>query len=438
MSRKLLVAAMLVACLMAVFTTSVKITEEKNMNDLKKYYLNNSVENTDSNIVKIPPPSEQAKKYHQSRVNIWIIKLLWSIFVPMFFIFSRLSVGIRRWAQGRSRRIIVIIALYLSVYSLIEFLLFLPLDYYSEFIRMHAYGLSNQTFAKWFGDSVKDLIISTFINMPVVWAIYATIRRSSKYWWLYSGLLYIPFLFFMSFISPFFIDPVFNKYTALEDKALEAKIYDLIKRTAIEDCKVYQVNKSVDTNEMNACMTGVLGSKRIVLWDTTIKKLNDREILCVVAHEMGHYLMGHVWKSIFISGLLCVFILYFVNKGTLWLLDVSRGSFGFSRLHDIASLPLLALLVALITFILSPGINAYSRQMEMEADRFELELTQDNYASASAMVKLHEQSLSLPQPGLVYMLWNYDHPTFKSRVDFANTYKPWKENKPLKYRKFIK
>ncbi len=156
------------------------------------------------------------------------------------------------------------------------------------------------------------------------------------------------------------------------------------------------------------------------------------------AHEMGHYLMGHVWKGIVLGGVLSIFIFYLVDKSSIWIINKSAGAFGFTKLYDIASLPLLILLLNVFMFIATPAVNTYTRYTETEADRFEIELTRDNEASASAMIKLHETSLVLPTPGVVYKLWNYDHPTFQDRVNFANSYKPWEQGKPIKYGKYIK
>lgn len=436
MKRELIAAIIGVACILALFVTAVVITEQQNFKSIREQYAQ-SMKPAEVNRVSVPAPSDLALKFQKNKVTVWIISLLWGMIIPAIFLFTGLSANLRTWAQGKSSRYIIVLAIYFISFSVINYLLTLPLDFYGGFIRAHSYGLSNQAFGKWVGDSLKSLAISTLAGAAFIWVPYLIIRKSPDRWWLYVGLLSIPVLMFMTFISPVFIDPLFNKYLPVQDKALEAKIHQEINRTVIGDCNVYQVDKSVDTKEMNAYMTGVLNTKRIVLWDTTINKLNNREILCILAHEMGHYLMGHVWKSIVLGGALCIFVLYFVNASALWIISKSGGVFGFKKLSDIASLPLLILLINLFLFALTPVTNAYSRYNEHEADRFELELTHDNYASATAMVKLHEQSLILPEPGTVYKLWNYDHPTFKERVDFSNTYKPWAEGKPVKYQRFI-
>src|SRR5699024_4678252 len=128
---------------------------------------------------------------------------------------------------------------------------------------------------------------------------------------------------------------------------------------------------------MNAYMTGVFKSKRIVLWDTTINNLEKEEVLSITAHEIGHYVKGHIWKGIILGGLFTILLLFLLNKTTLWILNNSKGHFGFTKLYDIASIPLLILVLNFYLFLSSPIINGYSRHIEWDADRFELELARN-------------------------------------------------------------
>lgn len=436
MKKQLSVVIIFAVLFLCIFIFSVVLTESINFKDIKNdtSYSNQIVR---EGTVKIPAPSEQAIEYQKNKTTVWVVRLLLSFLIPFMFLFSGLSARISRLARKISRRFIVEVAVFFILYSLIDYLLNLPMDLYAGFIRPHAYGLSNQAFGKWFEDSVKNVLISSATGAAFIWFPYLMIKKSPRLWWLYTGLVSIPMLFFVSYISPLYIDPLFNRFEPVQNSELDIKIHGLLHRTTLGDCNVFQVNKSEDTKEMNAYMSGSFGSKRIVLWDTTVKNLTEREILCVVAHEMGHYLMGHIWKSIILGGLLIVFTLYLVNKSALWMISQSEGRFGFRKLYESASLPLLILLINVFMFISAPATNAYSRSMEKEADRFEIELTRDNTASAMAMVKLAGQSLALSSPGLVYKWWNYDHPTFKDRIEFENTYKPWEERKPLVYQKYI-
>jgi len=421
---------------MICFYICLIITEKRNMYRLKKIYSGHTGDVAEEE-TSVPPPSQKAFSYHKNKVTVSIISHIWGTAVTAFFLFSGFSANISRWAVNINKSLFIASALYYALYSIINYLMDLPLSFYAGFIRKHSYGLSNQKIGKWIGDSLKELLLSIAIGASFVWIPFYIINNYPGYWWLYVGLLAVPFMVLMSYISPVYIDPMFNKYEDVENKELESKIHELLSRTAVGDCRVFQVNKSVDTKEMNAYMTGMFNTKRIVLWDTTINNLTERETLSVVAHEMGHYIMGHVWKMIVLAGAASIFILYLIDRGAVWVLERSGGLFGFEVLCDIASLPLLVLVGSVVMFIAGPFANAYSRYNEQEADTFELELTRDNRAGASSMVKLHYNSLILPEPGIIYKLWNYSHPAFKERVEFANFYRPWEKNRPLKYKKYI-
>ena len=437
LSKNLKKSIIVFLCIFIVFAAAILITEAINAQHIMKTYPEKGSAATPG-IVEVYKPSNEAFDFQKSKVTTWLIRLFLSFAVPAFFLFSRLSLGLRNWAHKRTQIWLTIILIYFLAYSLIEAIIYLPLDIYTGFFRMHEYGLSNQTFVEWFTELVKSFVVNSLMGCLIVWVPFFIIKKSPNRWWLYLGLLMTPYLLIMSLLQPIVIDPIFNEYKPVENAVLSSKIGDLLDKTNIGKTDIFQVDKSKETNQMNAYMTGVFSTKRIVLWDNTINNLNQDEIMGVVAHEMGHYLMGHIWKSIVMGGLGSILILYIVHRLCRWYIGRSQGRMGFSNLADVAALPLILLMLNLVMFFVTPISNAYSRNMELEADRFELELTKNNFATATATVKLHQQSYALPEVGLVYMLWNFDHPEFKERVEFANTYMPWEEGKLLKYQKFLK
>ncbi len=437
MNKEIRKAILIFFVAFAIFTCLILISEFINYRQILNTYPQNPhlvVPDT----VSVALPTQAAFDFQRSKVTTWLIRLFLGFAVPAFFLFSKLSANIRNWARRKARRWTLIIMLYFIVYSVIEMLIYLPLDFYTGFVRMHQYGLSNQTFVQWLIETVKSFSVNSVILAAIIWIPFLLIKKSPKRWWLYLALISIPYTFCMSYLQPIVIDPMFNQYKEIEDGELSVKIDELLSKTYIENCQVLQVDKSKETNQMNAYMTGVYNTKRIVLWDTTINYLNVEEILGIVAHEMGHYLMGHIWKSILLGGLGGILILYLVYRICNWFLEKSKGKYGFYKLSDVAAFPLILLAINLMLFITAPISNTYSRSIELEADRFELELTKNNFATATATVKLHQQSLSMPEPGYIFMLWTYDHPTYKSRIDFANQYRPWETAQPLKYQKYMK
>jgi Zn-dependent protease with chaperone function len=184
---------------------------------------------------------------------------------------------------------------------------------------------------------------------------------------------------------------------------------------------------------VNAYVTGFAATKRIVLWDTLLKKLNSREVQVVMAHEMGHYVLHHVVWGLLAGFCGIIVALYLVYRLSNVLMRRHKKWFGFDELSSIASLPLLWFLMQAIVLVFMPVGMALSRHIEHEADRFALELTHDNHAMATAFARLQSENLSNPRPGWLYMLWRGSHPSLGERIDFANEYRPWEHGEALQY-----
>ena len=383
--------------------------------------------------VPVPEPTEKALDYYYTGHVLWIINWEWDLGVLCLFLFTGFSAWIRGWAQRIGRKWFFTFVVYFVLFSVLVYVIHWPLGFYQGFLRPHSYGLSNQTFAKWQEDSLKGLLVDVLAGLLFLWIPYLLMRKSPRHWWLYTGILFVPVIFFVMLIEPIWIEPLFNKFGEMKDKALEAKILALADRAGIQADKVYEVNKSEDTKAVNAYVTGFLYTKRIVLWDTLLNKLDEKEALFVMGHEMGHYVLNHIIQgTIFATGI--VFIgLYVVHRSSGILIRRWRNRLGFDQLGDVASWPLILLLGQLFYFLVLPGAMAFSRHLEHEADRVGLEITQDNHSAAMGFVKLQESNLSNPRPGWLYKLWRASHPTLAERIEFCNDYRPWEHGEPLKY-----
>jgi Zn-dependent protease with chaperone function len=388
---------------------------------------------SDTGPVDVPEPSAKALRYARGGNVLWAIDMIWGLAVPALILFTGFSARLRDVARRIGRNWFGTIVVYFAMFMVVTFVVGLPLSYVAGFARPHAYGLSNQTMSKWLGDEMKGLGVSLVAGSLLLWVPYALVKRSPTRWWLWTSLVAIPIAAFFILIAPIVIDPLFNSFGPMKDRVLERRILDLAARAGIEGARVFEVDKSVDTNTVNAYVTGFGGSKRIVLWDTTIRKLEPDELLFVMGHEMGHYVLGHIVKSILFSSLLILLTLYAAYRLQARLIARYNARFGFTALSDVASLPLILLLVGVLTLVITPVANAYSRWQEHEADRFGLEITRDNHAAATAFVKLQEENLSLPRRGLFYKLWRASHPLLGERIEFSNTYRPWESGEPGKY-----
>jgi STE24 endopeptidase len=387
----------------------------------------------DAGPVAVPEPTEKAMRYYRSGNVVWVVDTLLGLLVPALFLFTGFSARIRDLARRVGRKWFFTIAFYFVLFSLASFVLTLPWSCYTEFVREHAYGLSNQTLGKWASDTVKGLLVGLVVGVLFLWVPFLLLKTSPRRWWLYTALAALPFIVLMLLVAPVWIAPLFNDFGPMKDKALEKDILALADRAGIEGGRVYEVNKSVDTKAVNAYVTGLGETKRIVLWDTILAKLDRREVLFVMGHEMGHYVLGHVPKAIGFMALVILVTLYGAHRTAGWFISRFRSRFGFDALADVAALPLLLLLSNGFSLVVSPAVMAYSRYQEHQSDRFGLEITRDNHAAATAFVKLQAENLGNPRPGLLYELWRSSHPPLGERIDFCNAYRPWETGAPREY-----
>jgi Zn-dependent protease with chaperone function len=383
--------------------------------------------------VAVPPPSDKALRFHRSGNLLWIADEIWSVLLLIVILGTGFSARLRDWSRRIGRRWFFTLAIYWILFTVITTAVDLPRAYYEEFVRLHAYDLSNQTIQKWWSDTLTALGLSCVLGPLVLWVPYLLLRRCPTRWWLYSAAALVPFILVANLIAPIWIAPLFNRFGPMEDKVLEARILALADRAGISGSRVFQVDKSVDTKTLNAYVAGLFNTKRIVLWDTIIRRMDERELLFVMGHEMGHYALGHVWQSIALAAVLILASFYVAYKTAGGVLRRFGARMGFDTLDDIASLPLLFVLTGVFSFVITPAQLAFERHIEHEADRFGLEITQLNHSAATAFVKLQTDALAVPRPGALYTAWRASHPPLGDRIDFANEYHPWRSGEPLVY-----
>jgi Zn-dependent protease with chaperone function len=375
--------------------------------------------------VVVPAPSDKAVRYHRSGNIIWAVEQVLGLGLPAALLFSGLSARLRSIgaAVGHGHfypTLVVTFALLSLLLSLVQ----LPLSYYVGYVRERAYGLSDQWIGKWVGDQMKGTAVGLVVGAAVLWVPYLLLRASPQHWWIWTGALSLPFFVLVLLVTPVFIAPLFNKFGAMRDSQLEAEVLAVAAQAGVEGARVFEVAKSVDTKKVNAYVTGVGKTKRIVLWDTLLGRLTPRQTRFVVGHELGHYVLHHVWLNILMSTALTVGGLYAVHRTADLLLDRFGGKFGFTQISDVASMPLFMLLLSLFAAVITPALLALSRRHERAADLFGLELTGDKQAAASAFVALQEQNLAVPRPGRLYKLFRASHPPIGERVDFINAFQP--------------
>jgi STE24 endopeptidase len=393
-----------------------------------------AADTTATAVISVPEPSALAVRYHRSGHLVWAGATALELLVPAALLFTGLSARVRSLARRIARgRWFLTVSIYGAAYVLIQAIVFLPFAWYAGFVRQHAYGLSTEAAGQWLADWGKGTAITALIAALVLWIPYRLLRASPGRWWLWTGLLTAPLTVLGLIVAPVWIAPLFDEYGPMRDRALEARIHQLAARAGIPDSRIYEVRKSDETRRVNAYVTGFGRTKRIVLWDTLVDRLEPDEVLFVMGHEIGHYVLHHTLTVILGATLLATLSLFVVHRVAGRLIARLHQRFGFDRLDDVASLPLLMLVGSVVLLATTPAALAFSRWQEREADRFGLEMTRDNQAAARAFVRLQDENLAVPRTGLLYRLWRGSHPDLADRIEFSNRYRPWSRGDSLRY-----
>jgi STE24 endopeptidase len=385
------------------------------------------------------PPDKLAQAYALYRIDVslYLITTFYVLLVLWLMLRTRYAVRLRDLAERVSRfwlaRAAIVIVLFLLTLELLQ----LPFSLYRHHISLE-YGLSVQQWSSWFGDWAKGLALSLIVSIVLGWVLYGMLRRSPRRWWFYFWLATIPFLLFAIFIEPILIDPLFNKFEPLTDHhpELVEQIERVVHRAGMDipPSRMYEMKASEKTNELNAYVTGFGSSKRVVVWDTTMRHMTTPQTLFVFGHEMGHYVLGHLVKGFFITVAFLLVFFYLGYRIANWLMRSDGNAWGLRQLSDFASAPLLLLILYVLSFLGEPAFNAISRHFEHQADQYGLEVVhglvpEAGLTAAESFQILGERSLDYPNVGKFAETWLWSHPTIADREIFVQTYNPWAEGK---------
>jgi STE24 endopeptidase len=377
----------------------------------------------------------ESRAYSSTRTALAFVEPLYTIIVALVLLSSGLSARMRDLAGDLAKRRYPRMLVYFVLYSVAAGVLMLPFLWAGDFALEHRFGLSNQSLGGWFGDQAKAFVLQiVFLGvLPILALAYRRLESSPRRWWLWFAGWSFPLITATVLIQPLVIEPAFNKFTPLRDAHLRDRILALAARADIPAGRVDEVDRSAQTNKYNAYVSGFGASQHIVLWDTTLRGMDEREILFVTGHEIGHFKLGHIWKGIVIDSLLSVGVFLLTWLIARALAQRFGPSWGFTQLHDLASLPMLAAVLNTVVFIVTPAYNAFSREAEHEADVYALEITRDNDAGARSYIKLGAQNRSDPEPSTFVKWVLFTHPPLIERVRFATEYRPWREGRPNRF-----
>jgi len=362
-----------------------------------------------------------SEEYSKIRNVMFFLSVPYEWLFYFLILLFGVSAAFERWAGMASRLFALRTAVYLLWLSIASFIAMFPFGFLSYRLSK-AYQISTQSFSAWMKDEIIDFWVGFGTLFIVVFVLYSLMRRFKKKWWLAAWILSIPFSIFMMFIQPVLIDPLYNDFYPLKDKQLESKILMLAGKADIPAEHVYEVDMSKKTNSLNAYVTGVGANSRIVLWDTTLDRLDDEEILFIMAHEMAHYVEKHIYIGIAGYILLSLGGLWITAKWMERWISKSGKSWGVESVGSISSLPVFLLLTSILLFAASPLTNAVSRYQEARADKYALEMTRDKDAAIRTFQSLTKAGLSQVNPPYLVKVFRYGHPTMLERIRAAEEF----------------
>jgi STE24 endopeptidase len=380
-----------------------------------------------------PDRYRKARNLSRIQFRFAIVSFLYGLAVLWMILRWNLAPKYRNWAERAfSRRpfqALVFAPLILLTIGVFE----LPVSVYENWLSRQ-YGLSVQGWGSWSWDWVKAQVVGVVIGTIAIVILYAVIRISPRRWWLYFWLASLPLAVCLFFLEPLVVDPLFHEFKPLADKApaLTVSLEKMLQRAGenIPPQRMFWMGAAKKSTALNAYVTGIGTSKRIVVYDTTIAKMNTPQIVFVAGHETGHYVLYHIPKLIAWNAAILLAVFYIGYRFVGWTLARWGQQWGIRGIDDWASLPVLMLLLAIFTFALNPLTNAISRHYEHQADQYGLEVTHglttdSGQVAAQSFNVLGDVDLADPEPNWLHVFLFYNHPPIPDRIRFSLTYDPW-------------
>jgi STE24 endopeptidase len=383
-----------------------------------------------------PAQEAQAVAYARARHELYFFDFAYGVLVLILLLLWRVAPAFRdiaaRVGSGNFVQTLVFSPLLLLTIDILS----LPTAIWSH--RLAAkYQISIQGWGSWFGDWAKAEAITVPIGMLVIWILYAAIRESPRRWWFYFWLVTIPLVILGAVAEPL-VEPWFYKFQPLANAQpqLAERIEGMTVRAGVQipEDRIFEMMASAKLKALNAYVTGLGGTKRVVVWDTTIRRMTGDEVLFVTGHEMGHYVLGHIFQGILFSCAVLLLFLFLSFRLLHGMLARWGGTWAIRGPDDLASLPMFLLLLSLFNFLFTPAANGFSRHMEHQADQYGLEVIHGlipdaPVVAAHAFQVLGEVDLEEPNPSTAVKYWFYNHPPLDERMRFAQTYDPWSQGR---------
>ena len=369
------------------------------------------------------PADKTARSDAYFEGGYWMIlwDFLYAVVVLLLLLNLRWSARMRDLAERVTRFKPVHTFVYWLQYLVLTTILMFPLTVYENYFREHKYGLATQTFGPWMLDQLKNLGVNLVLGGILVVMLFGIVRRLPRTWWIWGSVATIVFLMFVVLIAPVYIFPIFNKVTRLDDPKVVDPILSMARANGIPAKDVYQIDASKQTTRMSANVSGFASTMRITLNDNLLRRGSPEEIQAVMGHEMGHYVMNHIYKGIMYQLIVTVVAFAYLFWGLNWALQRWGGKWQITGVGDTAVLPLVLLLVSIFGFVNTPIDNTFTRTQEYEADMYGLNTSRQPDGFAQAAIHLGEYRKMSPGPVEEWIF--FDHPSGRNRIYAAMRWK---------------
>jgi STE24 endopeptidase len=369
------------------------------------------------------PAEARARSDAYFEGGYWLIlwDFLYGVVVALLLLNLRWSAKMRDFAERVTRFKPVHAMVYWAEYLVLTTILLFPLEVYEGYFREHKYGLATQTFGPWLKDEFKGLLIGLVLGAILVTLLFGVVRRLPRTWHIWGAVVTSVFMMFVVLIAPVYLLPIFNKVSKLNDPKVTQPILSLARANGIAVKDVYQMDASRQTTRMSANVSGFGHTMRITLNDNLLRRGSPEEIQAVMGHEMGHYVLNHVYKASMFFLILIVTGFALLRWGLNWSLGRWGERWQIRGITDLAVVPLVILLASIFLFVLTPVLNTYIRTGEYEADMYGLNASRQPDGFAQAAIHLGEYRKM--SPGRLEEWVFYDHPSGRSRIYAAMRWK---------------
>jgi STE24 endopeptidase len=369
------------------------------------------------------PADKTARSNAYFEGGYWLIlwDFLYGAIVALILLNLRWSAKMRDLSERVTRFKPVHTFVYWLQYLVLTSVLIFPLTVYEGYFREHKYGLATQTFGPWLGDQLKALGVGLVLGGLLVVVLFGIVRRLPRTWWIWGSVVTILFTIFGVLIAPVYIVPIFNKVTRLDDPKVVDPILSMARANGIPAKDVYTMDASRQSTRMSANVSGFANTMRITLNDNLLRRGSPEEIQAVMGHEMGHYVMNHIYKFIMFNAIETVLFFALLYWGLGWSLQRWGEKWQIRSVGDTAVVPLVVLLALAYGFVTTPIDNTMIRTQEKEADMFGLNAARQPDGFAQAAIHLGEYRKMNPAPIEEFIF--FDHPSGRNRIYAAMRWK---------------